>query len=110
MGLQSTDPPPSGRARVRSKGHSSSASVDEICSWASQLAAESRDRDALLKSYVWPKSLIEISELLDGMRGGLVVPELHKLPSLWTHSYFVSTAGHVSAKTIQEYIKRQSKK
>jgi hypothetical protein len=73
MRLQSTDPPPSGRARVRaSEGPDSSASVDEICSWASQLAAESRDRDALLKSYVWPKSLIGISELLDGMRGGLV--------------------------------------
>jgi len=37
-------------------------------------------------------------------------PELLKLPSLWTHSYFVSTAGHVSAKTIQEYIQRQSKR
>jgi len=54
--------------------------------------------------------LIGISELLDGMRGGLVVPELHKLPSLWTRSYFVSTAGHVSAKTIQEYIERQSRR
>jgi len=73
MGLQSTDPPPSGRARVRaSEGPHSSASVDEIYSWASQLAAESRDRDALLKSYVWPKSLIGISELLDGMRRGLI--------------------------------------
>jgi putative transposase len=37
-------------------------------------------------------------------------PELHKLPSLWTHSYFVSTASHVSTKTIQEYIQRQNKK
>jgi putative transposase len=37
-------------------------------------------------------------------------PELLKMPSLWTHSYFVSTAGHVSAKTIHEYIQRQSKK
>lgn len=37
-------------------------------------------------------------------------PELCKLPSLWTHSYFVSTAAHVSAKTIREYIERQSKK
>ena len=73
MGLQSTDPASSARARVRvTEGHDSVASVDEICSWASQLAAESRDRDALLKSYVWPKSLIGISELLGGMRGGLV--------------------------------------
>ena len=50
----------------------SSASIDEICSWASQLAAESRDRDAMLESYVWPKSLLGITELLRGMRGGLV--------------------------------------
>lgn len=73
MRLQSTNPPPSGGARVRtSEEPDSSRSVDEICSWASQLAAESRDRDVLLKSYVWPKSLIGISELLKRMRGGLV--------------------------------------
>jgi len=36
-------------------------------------------------------------------------PELLKLPSLWTHSYFVSTAGNVSASTIQRYIEAQSK-
>lgn len=36
-------------------------------------------------------------------------PELLKLPSLWTHSYFVSTAGNVSNKTIQKYIEQQSK-
>lgn len=27
-------------------------------------------------------------------------PHLLKLPSLWTHSYFASTAGHVSSETI----------
>lgn len=37
-------------------------------------------------------------------------PELLNLPSLWTHSYSASTAGYVSAKTIQEYIQRQSKR
>jgi len=37
-------------------------------------------------------------------------PELLKLPSLWTRSYFVSTAGKVSSKTIQEYIEMQSRK
>jgi len=31
-------------------------------------------------------------------------PELKKLPSLWTNSYFFSTAGNVSAATIQRYI------
>ncbi|MFM6195711.1 MAG: IS200/IS605 family transposase [Planktothrix sp.] len=31
-------------------------------------------------------------------------PELLKLPSLWSKSYFFSTAGNVSATTIQKYI------
>ena len=31
-------------------------------------------------------------------------PDLQKLPSLWTNSYFFSTAGNVSAHTIQRYI------
>jgi len=37
-------------------------------------------------------------------------PELLKLPTLWTHSYFVSTAGNVSSETITKYIEAQSKK
>lgn len=31
-------------------------------------------------------------------------PDLLKLPSLWTNSYFFTTAGNVSAQTIQRYI------
>lgn len=31
-------------------------------------------------------------------------PQLLKLPSLWSKSYFFSTAGNVSAETIQKYI------
>lgn len=34
-------------------------------------------------------------------------PELLKLPSLWTNSYFVSTFGDVSKEKILEYIKKQ---
>jgi len=34
-------------------------------------------------------------------------PILKKLPSLWTRSYFVSTALAVSAETIQSYIEAQ---
>jgi len=37
-------------------------------------------------------------------------PGLLKLPSLWTNSYFVSTAGNVSNETIRKYIEAQSKK
>ncbi|TVQ51858.1 MAG: IS200/IS605 family transposase [Spirulina sp. DLM2.Bin59] len=31
-------------------------------------------------------------------------PELKKLPTLWTNSYFVSTAGNVSSAVIKRYI------
>ena len=32
---------------------------------------------------------------------------LNKMPSLWTRSYFVSTAGNVSSETIQKYVENQ---
>lgn len=34
-------------------------------------------------------------------------PELLKMPTLWTRSYFLSTAGNVSAETIKKYIEQQ---
>lgn len=34
---------------------------------------------------------------------------LMKLPSMWTRSYFASTAGNVSSKTIQKYIESQKR-
>lgn len=36
-------------------------------------------------------------------------PVLMKLPSMWTRSYFVSTAGNVSSATIRRYIEEQAK-
>ncbi len=36
-------------------------------------------------------------------------PHLRKMPSLWTRSYFVSTAGNVSTETIKRYIADQRK-
>jgi len=36
-------------------------------------------------------------------------PHLTKLPSLWTRSFFLSTAGNVSQETIEKYIERQSR-
>ena len=35
---------------------------------------------------------------------------LKKLPSLWTRSYFVATAGNVSQETIKKYIEAQKEK
>jgi putative transposase len=37
-------------------------------------------------------------------------PQLRKLPSMWTRSYFASTAGKVSQETIQRYIDAQTGK
>jgi putative transposase len=34
-------------------------------------------------------------------------PHLRRLPSLWTRSYFVSTAGNVSSQAIHRYIAEQ---
>lgn len=36
--------------------------------------------------------------------------ELSKMPSLWTRSYFVSTAGDVCSKTIKKYVENQKKR
>jgi putative transposase len=36
-------------------------------------------------------------------------PHLRKLPSLWTRSFLLSTAGTVSQEIIQQYIERQSR-
>lgn len=35
---------------------------------------------------------------------------LRRMPSMWTRSYFVSTAGNVSSQTIKKYIEQQSTK
>lgn len=34
-------------------------------------------------------------------------PHLRHLPSLWTRSFFVSTAGNVSSETIKRYVEQQ---
>lgn len=34
-------------------------------------------------------------------------PQLLKLPSMWTRSYFAATVGNVSSETIQKYIAAQ---
>jgi putative transposase len=36
--------------------------------------------------------------------------QLNKMPSLWTRSYFVSTAGNVCSETIKKYVENQKKR
>ena len=61
---------------------------------------------------VWPcDSASEVVKELKGCTSFFLRKEfpsvLSKLPSLWTRSSFVSTAGAVSTQTIQEYIDAQ---
>ncbi len=61
---------------------------------------------------VWPSdSASEVIKELKGSTSFFLRKEFHpilsKLPSLWTRSYFSSTAGAVSAQTIQEYLDAQ---
>lgn len=52
----------------------------------------------------------EIVRLLKGRSSRVLrqeFPHLLRLPSLWTRSYFCSTAGNVSADAIQRYIEAQ---
>jgi putative transposase len=54
----------------------------------------------------------DIARLIKGRSSHVLreeFPYLQKMPSLWTRSAFYSTAGTVSAETIQHYIERQSK-
>jgi len=61
---------------------------------------------------VWPSDCA--SEMVKELKGSTSFflrkefqPILSKLPSLWTRSYFASTAHAVSAQTIQDYIDAQ---
>lgn len=36
--------------------------------------------------------------------------QLKKMPSLWTRSYFVSTAGNVCSETVKKYVENQKKR
>src|SRR5919106_4599696 len=62
---------------------------------------------------VWPTvSAAEVIKQCKGITSHELrkrYPQLRKLPSLWTRSYFDSTAGNVSSDTIQRYIAAQKR-
>ena len=63
---------------------------------------------------VWPSD--SAAEVVKGCKGITSFhlrnecPQLRKLPSMWTRSYFASTVGTVSQETIQRYIDAQTGK
>ena len=60
---------------------------------------------------VWPTtSAAEVLKEVKGVTSHELrekYPQLRKLPSLWTRSYFAATAGNVSQETIRRYIEAQ---
>ena len=60
---------------------------------------------------VYPQTSIQdIMKIIKGETSKRLRQEfskLSKMPSLWTRSYFVSTAGNVSSEIIEKYIKTQ---
>lgn len=60
---------------------------------------------------VWPTdSAFEVVKKCKGLTSRILrqkYPQLRKLPSLWTRSYFSATAGNVSSKAIEVYIAAQ---
>ncbi len=54
----------------------------------------------------------DIPRLMKGRSSRLLreeFPALKRMPSLWTRSYFISTAGNVRSEIIQRYIEAQSR-
>jgi len=60
---------------------------------------------------VWPSdSAADVIKEIKGITSHHLrkeFPQLLKLPSLWTRSYFAATAGNVSKEIIQKYIEAQ---
>ena len=56
---------------------------------------------------------LSIPDIMKYVKGGTAnvlrteFPELSRMPSLWTRSYFVSTAGEVSSETNKWYVETQ---
>lgn len=87
--------------------------VQEVCEEHEMeiLAMEChKDHVHLFLSALPQFSIPEIMQSIKGKTSRMLrmeFPELEKMPSLWTRSYFVSTAGNVSSKTIEWYVNTQ---
>ena len=69
-----------------------------------------KDHVHLFLSVLPQFSIPEIMQSIKGKTSRMLrmeFPELAKMPSLWTRSDFVSTAGNVSSKTIEWYVNTQ---
>lgn len=69
-----------------------------------------RDHTHMFLNCLPDLSPADIMQKIKGVSSKIIREEfvqLSKMPSLWTRSYFVSTAGNVSSETIKKYVEEQ---
>ncbi|MFB5678133.1 IS200/IS605 family transposase [Paenibacillus terreus] len=87
--------------------------VQELCQendWCMVAMEVMPDHVHLFLNVLPTDSPADIMAKLKGVTSRLLRQEfkhLKHLPSLWTRSYFVSTAGNVSSETIKRYVEEQ---
>lgn len=72
-----------------------------------------RDHAHLFLNCLPTLSPADIMQKIKGLTSRVIrdeFPEFGKMPSLWTRSYFVSTAGNVSSETVKKYVESQKKR
>jgi len=64
-------------------------------------------------SYTYKEPINKLIKKMKGTSSNLLrkeFPELRKMPTLWSRSFFVASAGNISEETIKKYIEQQWKK
>ena len=72
-----------------------------------------RDHAHMFLNFLPVQSPSEIMKNIKGYTSKILrseFKELGRMPSLWTRSYFVSTAGNVSSETVKRYVESQRKR
>ncbi len=68
------------------------------------------DHVHIFVSYTYQEPIHKLIKQLKGRSSNILrkeFPNLRKMPTLWTRSFFVSSVGNASEEIIQEYIKNQ---
>ena len=71
------------------------------------------DHVHIFVSFTYREPIFKLIKAMKGRSSNLLrkeFPDLLKMPTLWTRSFFVASIGQVSADTIKKYIENQWKK
>lgn len=88
--------------------------INEVCSRLDcEVIAVEVDKQDHVHLFVNAPPLYSPAQLMHRIKGYTAkvlreeFPDLMKLPSMWTRSYFCGTAGNVSGSTIKKYVENQ---